>query len=255
MKTLHIESRNYVAPIWWAADAHNAETVLHNGSCFVVEVGDVRFGVTANHVIAEFLRDREIHPRLRLMVRNTDITDWDSRVIATDPALDVATFRLSGPEFASMQLRALQHSVERWPPPPPQAGRGVFFVGYAGVDRRVVDKRTVEFLQVSNGVVLTSLGPDELEVQIDRRDLAPLDGVPVPSLTKDVGGYSGAPLLIVSSNPAGPLFWLGGIVVRQLRAKNENDTTTIWARRPGCINGDGRLRPSRYVIEDPASSV
>lgn len=98
--------------------------------------------------------------------------------------------------------------------------------------------------------MLTSQGPDELEVLIDKVNLAPIGGNPIPPMTRDLGGFSGAPLLVVSAAPLGPLFWLGGIVIRQLRAKDENDRTTLWARRPNCIQPDGRLMKSRYVVAD-----
>ncbi len=257
--TLHVEARHYVAPIWWASDPYDANTVLHNASCFFVEVGDQRFGVTANHVIYGkhgdgagvcYMADRQKHEGCRLMIRNTDVTDWDDRVIDSDPELDVTTFRVSGSEFQAIACRSFQSAPHKWPPQPPDVGKGVFIAGSPGADRRVLDGKGVEFLIETNGLVLTNCDGDELEVKIDRRYLKPTGRVAVPPITKDLGGYSGGPLLVVSAAPLGPLFWLGGVVFRQLLAKDEQDTTTLWARRPTCIRPDGRLIKSRHVVYD-----
>jgi hypothetical protein len=143
--TLHRESRYYVAPVWWTIDPYDANTVLHNASCFFVEIGQHRFGVTAFHVIAEFLRDRERYPTTRLMVRNTDLGIWEDREIDTDLALDIATFRVSDQEFEAIGARALRTAPTDWAPKPPDVGRGVFFAGYLGAERRVLSMKGIEF--------------------------------------------------------------------------------------------------------------
>ena len=114
------------------------------------------------------------------------------------------------------------------------------FTGYPGLNRNVLGPKAVEFVQKSNSVVLAALGADDLEVTIDPAYLISTDGMPIPPTTDDLGGYSGAPILVVSAG-LGSLFWLGGIVIRQLRAKSAKDTTTIWGRRPNCIRPDGTL--------------
>jgi hypothetical protein len=249
-RTLQAASRSYPAPIWWCSDPRDAATILHCGTCFFVSIGNNRFGVTAHHVIAQFLTDRDKFPDTMLMIRNTEVPDWDSRRIDCDGGLDLATFRVSDAEFASIGVTALHSDPERWPPPPPAEGKGLVFTGYPGEDRRVMDKKSIEFVQSSNGVVLASVGSEELEITIDPAFLVSIDGAPIASTTKNLGGYSGAPVLVVSENLAGPLFWLGGIVIRQLPAKDERDTTRIWARRPNCIRPDGQLANSRHVTTD-----
>jgi hypothetical protein len=239
-EALHLESRHYVAPIWWGTDPSDAESVLHAASCFFVEIGNLRFGVTAFHVIDEYLADTAKHQRLFLMIRNTLILDWDGRFIDGDARLDVSTFRISDTEFRDIDIRPLVSTPEIWPPPPPQADRGVVFTGYPGTERRVVGNR-IAFLQSSNLVVVRAVSADDVEVTIDPAFLKSLDGRPIPSTTQNLGGYSGSPLLVVSAKPLSSLFWLGGVVIRQLPAKDKYDTTTIWARRPNCIQPDGTL--------------
>jgi hypothetical protein len=240
-ETLHFESRHYVAPIWWGTDPRDAATVLHNATCFFIQIGTSRFGVTAAHVVTTLSDDLRRHQGVFLMIRNTSLDRWEERLIDHDPVLDVATFRVSEAEFASIAVRPLVANADGWPPPPPQVGQGLAFTGYPGADRRVMGKRLVEFLQSSNLVVLRALSADDLEITIDPEFLQSLDGSPIPSTTKDLGGFSGSPLLIISAKSLSPLFSLGGVVFRQLVAKDDNDTTTVWARRANCIQANGTL--------------
>jgi len=233
--------------MWWCADPYDANMVRARGTCFFVTIGATCFGVTAFHVIAEFLRDRDKFPAARPTIGNIEIGGWEGRCIDGDAGLDVATFRVADDEFRAIGVTALHSAPEKWPPDPPTVGRGLVFTSYPGVDRRVLDRKPVEFVQSSNGVVLAGLGPEELEVTIDPAFLVSIDGTPIPPTTKSLGGYSGAPVLIVSAGLA-TLFWLGGIVIRQWPAKDETDTTRVWARRPNCIRGDGTLiRPSHAM--------
>jgi hypothetical protein len=110
-------------------------------------------------------------------------------------------------------------------------------------------KKIVEFLQSSNSVVVRALSGDDVEVTIDSAFLKSLDGNPIPPTTKNLGGYSGSPLLVVSAKPLSSLFWLGGVIIRQLPAKDEKDTTTVWARRPNCIRPDGALVAMRALAK------
>jgi len=129
-------------------------------------------------------------------------------------------------------------------------GRGVFFTGYPEEDRRVLHPKAVEFLQASNGLVASNVEPDEIEVVIDPAYLNNLDGRPPPPTTKNLSGNSCAPLLVVSAACPGPVFWLGGIVIRQLKVQSGGKPTIVWTRRPNCILPSGRLRKSRYVLDD-----
>jgi hypothetical protein len=125
-ETLHRESRHYVAPIWWGTDPYDANTVLHAASCFFVEIGGTRFGITAFHVIAEYLADRAEHPGGFLMIRNTLISDWDARFIDGNERLDVATFHVSDAEFREIGIRGLVSTPETWPPAPPKLAAASF---------------------------------------------------------------------------------------------------------------------------------
>lgn len=245
IKTLHEQSRYYVAPIFWGTNPYDAGSILHNGSCFFVQIGEKRFGITAHHVIEQYLVDLKASQSVHMMIRNTEITDWPSRQIDSHSGLDLVTFRVTDQEFENISVRPIIAKIENWPPRTPEVGKGVFFTGYAGIDRRVADRKTVEFTQTSNGVGLTSVGPEELEIQIRKAELTPVQqGGEIPSVLKDLGGFSGAPVLAVLSSPSA-LFRLGGIMLKQVPAKNEDDAVTFIARRPDCIRPDGMLITTR----------
>lgn len=184
----------------------------------------------------------------RLVVRNVDLTDWESRFIDGNAECDVATFKVSEAEFRAIDVRPFRSEVTRWPPPPPKVGRGVFFTGYPEVDRRVLRRNAVEFLQQSNGLVAAGVEADEIEVVADPAYLNRDYRMPTPT-TKNLSGYSGAPLMVVSA-ALGPPFWLGGVIINQMHARTEDQPTHVWARRPGCILTDGSVRKPRHVRSD-----
>jgi hypothetical protein len=104
-RTLHEESRDYVAPIYWSVDRHDAHSLMHNASCCFLQIGSRRFEVTAHHVIAEYLRDRDAHPTVHPMIRNIEITGWDVRQIAGDSGLDIVAFEVTDEEFEEIAAR------------------------------------------------------------------------------------------------------------------------------------------------------
>jgi hypothetical protein len=248
--TLHRESRHYSAPFWWSRDPFNASSVCACASCFFVEIGDTRFGITANHVVSQFLACRAEFSSTRLVVRNLDISDWDLRFIDGSDEYDVATFRVSAAELEAIGARMFRVEPDKWPPPPPDVGRGVFITGYLDQERRVLHSKAVEFAQMSNALVATSVEDDCIEVTIDPAELRGLSNEPQPPTTKSLSGNSGAPLLVVSAKTPGPLFWLGGIVIQQMSAQSGDEPTTVWARRPDCILPSGKLRKRKHVAED-----
>ncbi|MFM7344759.1 MAG: hypothetical protein ACKO1J_05235 [Tagaea sp.] len=244
LRNLHIESRRYVAPIYWSSDPYDANTVKNNGSCFAIEIDGLHLGVTAQHVVAAYLAARDMDSSTQLMIRNTPIDNWAERFIDGDEGLDLATFRLTAAEIEQISFRPFVHTAQSWPPPPPKLGATISMTGYPGIDRNVVDRRTVEFLGISHVVVVTNIDPDCLEIKMERNDLTNLDGTPIQSLEYDFGGFSGAPVLIESGN-VGALFRLGGLVIKQWPPGGSRDTTTILARRPDCIRPNGTfIRPN-----------
>ncbi len=249
LKVLHRESRHYVAPIHWASDPADAASVLHNGSCFAVQVAEKIFAVTAAHVLRKFREDSErAGEDFEMRIRDLPV-DVEERLIDCDYGLDIATFRLSRSEAEEIGIRLYSCSAGGWPPPPPQKGKGVVVTGYPGERRKATGRKTLQFEQVSNVLVVTDIGRDFLEMQVREEDLVSLAGEPVPPIDMDVGGFSGAPVWTVSSDPH-ELWRLAGIIYktpRKLQEDGRGKFAVLIARRPDCIRRDGTLKRP-YVI-------
>jgi hypothetical protein len=183
---------------------------------------------------------RSRHPDIHLVIRNTIIDDIGAQIIDADPATDVFTFAVTDRQFAEIGAKPHRSTPEDWPPPPPQAGRGIVMTGYAEAGRTVLGRKAVKFEQSSNTLVATSVEPEMIEVQVRREHLRPLGVEPIPTMTLNLSGYSGSPLWTVEARPH-ELFRFGGVVLAQFPAKTENDPTVIFARRAECIQTDGAL--------------
>jgi hypothetical protein len=87
------------------------------------------FLVTANHVYQGFLDAKNERPDAVCIVSDVRF-DLAARHIASDPAYDIATFRVAHDEISKLANIAngkiiLTGSQASWPPPPPAIDRGV----------------------------------------------------------------------------------------------------------------------------------
>lgn len=240
VRVLLKQSREYVAAIYWSYNATDAQTILHNGSCFFLQIDQNLFGVTANHVYEAYIQAKEEHPELVLLIHNTIIQDFETRIIDRDQAADILTFSISSDELKQIDTRPYSCPINRWPPKPAVIGNGVIMAGYAEADRAVMDSKNVEFLQTSNFLIVAGIDEDKIEIQIEQKNLSSFDGHDLPSITKNLSGNSGAPLWTVSSD-LHENFRLGGIIISQFPPKSEEEAVVIFAKRPEFILADGKL--------------
>jgi hypothetical protein len=249
LNTFHQEARNYAAVIYWGAIPYDASTVLNNGTCFAVKISGKIIGITAGHVLfggeESYFPQKAKYPNLELMIRNLCITDIENRIIDYDQGLDIVTFHLTEDEVKQIGFRIYERAAEKWPPPPPQRGRGIVIVGFPAEKRRVINNKTIEFEGVTEGFVVTDIGLDHLDIQVRLKDLRSLNGEPIPPLDKNLGGYSGAPVWVVSSE-LGELWWHGGVIYKMPRSlrsdENGEEVAYIIARRVNVIKADGTLQ-------------
>jgi len=237
-KMLHKETRKYPCLIYWMTNRLDANSILHNATCCFVKTSTHLFGITAYHVIKKFHQDQQTHNNIDLCIRNAKISDWERRQIDSDEGLDIVTFEITDKEAKEIGVHPFAEGRD-WISP--QVGAGVFFTGYAGVDRSILNLKNIGFTQTSNASVITSVGPEEFEIQILRKDMNSLgeDHV-IPPLTKDLGGFSGAPVMITSSSLS-KLFHLGGIMLKQIPTDTEEGPVTFIVRRINSICQDGTI--------------
>ena len=238
---------SYVIPVCWITARDRRPWILDNGSSFLLDCGEGPFLVTANHVFRGFLAAKEAHPDAVCMLGDLRF-DPASRLIGSDLAYDVATFRVTQDEVSHLRAYTggklvLQGSQATWPPePPPQVERGVFFVGFPGDGRQMrpyrgnsivgIDWTGYTALAVASGVSTTDVTlifDHEHDFDIGLRPTIPDDWA--------LGGCSGAPLLTFVDQ-RGIFSWrLGGIIY-------ESSSLILKASRADCLNPDGTL--NRY---------
>lgn len=187
------------------------------------------------------------NPDLELVIRNLRITNMEKRIIDYDQGLDVVTFSLTEDEVKQIGFRVYERAAEKWPPSPPEKGKGIVFMGFPAEKRKVINKKAIEFEGVTECLVVTDVGLDHLDIQIRLKDLRSLYGESIPALDRNLGGYSGAPVWVVSSG-LGELCWPGGIISKMPRGlvldgeENGDQFLCIIARRVNIINADGTLQ-------------
>jgi hypothetical protein len=236
----------YVMPICWITASERKPCILDNGSAFLLDCGAGPFLVTANHVYQGFRAAKDEHPDAICIVGDIRF-DLSARIIASDPAYDVATFHVTRDEIDKLAKYAngkivLTGSQASWPPAPPAIDRGVFFVGFPGDGRMMrpyrgnllveIDWLGYTALAVASGVSVTDVTlvfEHEHDFDVGLRSRAPGD--------RALGGCSGAPLLTFVEQ-RGVFSWqLGGIIY-------ESISFILKASRADCLNPDGTL--NRY---------
>ena len=245
-KAMRDVAASYVMPICWITAHHRKPLILDNGSAFLLDCGGRPFLVTANHVYQGFRTAKEEHPDAVCIVGDLRF-DLRDRLTASDPAYDVATFRIGQDEIGQLANYAngkivLTGSQTSWPPAPPTIERGVFFVGFPGDGREMrpyrgnslveIDWVGYTALAVASGVSATDITlmfDHEHDFDVGLRPTIPSDWA--------LGGCSGAPLLTFVEE-RGIFSWrLGGIIY-------ESSSLILKASRADCLNADGTI--NRY---------
>jgi hypothetical protein len=78
--------------------------------------------------------------------------DVESRLIAKDAELDIATFRVTKEEVA--QAGATILTANKWPPPLPLAEQPVLRAGFPGCERRQPGIRQIDFGKVAGVTIV-----------------------------------------------------------------------------------------------------
>ena len=156
------------------------------------------------------------------------------RIIDRDSALDLATLLILEDEVRQIDKWIYRRAPDRWPPAPPEGGKGVFFAGFPGIHRSRFPDGTFEFGIYTGLGVATSVSEDKIIYQYERQHFVDVLGLGIPPENEWLGGLSGAPLWTVTS-----FGWrLGGIIYQW-----STDYEFLYARRPDFIHADGQIHP------------
>lgn len=245
-KAMRDVAASYVIPICWITARERRPFILDNGSAFLLDCGAGPFLVTANHVYQGFLASKGEHADAVCVVGELRF-DLIGRMIASDPAYDVATFRVTQDEirkFASSTSSniVLTGSQVFWPPAPPSIGSGVFFVGFPGDGREMRPYRggsLVEIDWVGYTALAVASGVSSTDITLVFDHDHDFDVGLRPAIPSDwaLGGCSGAPLLTFVEQHEVFSWRLGGIIY-------ESSSLILKASRADCLNADGTI--NRY---------
>lgn len=206
---------------------------LKNGTIFFVDTGERLIGITAYHVYQQYLKDSSNNTVIAQIYRDFEFNP-EKRLIDGDEKLDVAIFDISKHELEKIGKRPLKCNQNIWPPVLPKKSQGVLVVGFPGKERIIVDKENfiIEWGYILLLLSIKELTNDKISLQIERDYCDETSDMPYKY---DMGGISGAPLLVLETSNI--ISWqLGGIVYE---ANKEYEL--IFARPINFINDDGHL--------------
>lgn len=210
-------------PIYWFRLDTKEFSIAHNGTLTIVQTPKRLLGVTAAHVVNQYLRDlkRRSH---RLQLMNEVVDDLSERVIDVSDGLDIATVALD----ENLVKRLGRTPLGVWPPKPPQEGKGIMIAGYPAVERVKTKQFEVSFgLFTALGVART-VTDKQITWLLEREYQLANAKIPTPPPEYDLGGVSGGPLISwFESESFVSHYCLSGIVVEHPDYKNNKDMPVL----------------------------
>ncbi|RQW38304.1 trypsin-like serine protease [Novosphingobium sp. LASN5T] len=222
------------SPLYWhVPDDKGARPIRANGTLSYIQADGQVFGVTAAHVITDYLKV-EKEPGCVLQLGNTALS---ADIIDMDEGLDIATLRLNAATLASVGKQIMPVSLSR-PNDIPQEGRGIMMCGYPGEDRHQRPNQNVDWGMLGVIGIARRVSEDQITWIPDHDNDMPVPGIPQLPRNKNLGGISGGPLIAWFERPTTYLsyFSLAG-VIKEASAELEY----VVASRSHFIRPDGRI--------------
>jgi hypothetical protein len=224
---------SYVVPICWPESVDGGGVHLTNGSAFFVRTPRALFGVTAAHVVHQFLLDKAARPQLTCCLLDSDgPLDFPRDLIAVGTTVDIATFRANDELVARLGKQA----ITAWPPGTPNVGKGIFYAGFPGQVRNRTGTHEFSFGLCPGAGIADDVLDREIVSNLHREDLVDTLGNGLPPEGFEFGGMSGGPVLAVIET--GLISWkLAGVISRGSTLAGG----TLISARATCLQDDGTL--------------
>jgi hypothetical protein len=180
--------------IFWHDGCAPAPKPLRGGCCFVLRFRNKLVGITADHVVQAYRREKARLPTLVGQLWNIAF-DLSERIIDHDTALDIATFDVS--EWELSQIGGNEFDCRgSWPPPNPQVGNIISIAGFPELERQFYANRAANFSSYVGMTVIDDINDREILTTYDPNRDHDLSGVVgLPPLGLNLSGCSGGPVL------------------------------------------------------------
>lgn len=225
------------APIYWYRTDGNDRSIEHNGTVTFVKTAERLLGITAAHVLKEYLRNGD---GVELQIMNAVVRDMANRVICMSEELDIVTFAVDEDLLRCIGTRIVP--LATWPPRPPSEGFGIMLAGYPG-SARIAGSDEVSFGLFTALVTARTVTDKQITWVMDRDRHVANTLAPTPPPISDLGGISGGPLISwFESEQYIATYALSGIVIEHPDYRNnEFSIERVIAIRADFIQDSGRI--------------
>jgi hypothetical protein len=220
------------SPLYWYGDDGNGRSrILHNGTVTYVRGNDGIIGITACHVIDEYLARGE---GCLLQIGNAA---YDLDLIDKNRELDIASMVIPEAVIRSVGKDVMAVSLPRHGDVP-QEGRGIMLGGFPGLDRIETGKMQVAWGLFTAIGIARRVNERQITWVPDHEHNMEVEGIPDLPLNKELGGISGGPVIAWFEKAEGLLSYcsLAGIIVQA-----NSDLELVVARRSEFIKSNGKL--------------
>jgi hypothetical protein len=220
-----------ILPIFWPPSFQP----VASATAFVLDCGSTPFLVTADHVVTGFEQFRDQSTGDARFQVGRLVLDLDSRILARDADLDLATIDITKKELNRLGITSVI-AGDDWPPPPPKPGDPLFFSGYPGKEREKVDD-SLGFGIFSGCFRVNGTSSRHISLMLETCGATDLLGLGLPPDDYPIGGLSGTPLFGFVQ-PLGVLYW------RLVGVLTEGEWPIVLAARAGALGPGGQIGPS-----------
>jgi hypothetical protein len=225
------EAKFLALPFWWHGPTKDDGDILHNGTICKVETSARILGVTADHVYAEYLKDRATGKLLVCQFGDITVAP-EERLIDRDEVLDLATFELT--DIIGNRPRFVANS---WPPGRPEVSEPVIYGGFPGYSRAAdLEAATATFLFESVTGLIGDLSAQSIVMSVNYSKLWDAD-MPEGTISSiHPGGVSGGPVCRIDDVNTPFRIELVGFIYEQ-----NDEYRCALARHADLIRADGTI--------------
>ena len=185
---------------WHISVSRPRRKILNSGTVFFVDLGSGPFGVTAAHVVEALIEDKNSHPNLVCQIGNM-LLDPSDRLLGLNSSFDLATFRISAEDLASIG-KVAHVDPGPWPPRSPQEGRGTLFGGFRKGEGKEFSIHEPYPFDFSHGFdTLAGVYEHQMKIRFEREYWVHRPGRREAEPEADWGGISCGPLFALFENP------------------------------------------------------